>query len=707
MERGGRALLRTLSGSVRAAVGDEHGVFLGLVIVVGCLAALVSTLLRTTTSGITGLVTGRWAGMLEVTSALPLWARVALPAGAALVAGLILARLRPDAGGETIAGVMEVVALGKRRDQIQPVLGRAASTVVALAGGSSLGQEGPIAALSTRLSAWVGARARLSDEPFKILSACGLAASLSVAYNTPIAATLFVLEIIIGSLNPRFLGPVIMASAVAAIAQHSVTASSPLYAGTFAVYSPVTELLGYALVGLATGVAAALFRACMKLARVAFDYLPASVPTRMFVGGALVGLIGIPLPYVYGNGYDTINLLIHEDGLGKNALPAILLAAVLVVGKILATSLSAGSGVSGGVFTPTLFVGAAAGAAVGGILHLLWPTVFAGGASYALLGMGGAIAGATRAPFLAIIMPFELTGDVGIFVPQMVVVILALASSRALQRESIYTAELKRKGIIWEGSPEERVLRSLKVRDIVRRDVTLVPDTLPFGQVLQFFLSGRNVYAYVGTKDGKFLGVVDIHDLKEVLSEDLGHLVLARDLVRSVPTLTLDEPLTRANQALWYRDVGQLPVVTSAQDQHFEGLVTRRDLLATFDREVLKRNVMLSRFVHTDEGGEVAEAFEIPEERSLQQIKVPPSLVGATIGEADIRRRFEINVLTITRYAADGRRTCIEPTPQTRLEYGDTLTVLGKAELVRRFQEIQGRGDGTPVGGDGRKVPGP
>ncbi len=228
-------------------------------------------------------------------------------------------------------------------------------------------------------------------------------------------------------------------------------------------------------------------------------------------------------------------------------------------------------------------------------MHAALPHLSAPVGGYALLGMGGMMAGVTRAPLLAVIMIFELTQNTAVLLPMMVVSVVAVAAAKVLQKDSMYVASLRSAGIVWESTPEATALASLKVSDIMRRDVALVPRTTPLPEIVARFLSSRSLFLYIGDEEGRLLGVVDIHDIKESFPErELSGLVIAADLVTEIPFATPDEPLTSVNEKLWFRDVGQLPVVESDASRKFLGVVTQRDLLAAFDSEVLRRNRLVT-----------------------------------------------------------------------------------------------------------------
>jgi len=215
-----------------------------------------------------------------------------------------------------------------------------------------------------------------------------------------------------------------------------------------------------------------------------------------------------------------------------------------------------------------------------------------------------------------------------------------------------------------------------------------VPRDMPLAEIVNAFLHSRSLYLYVGDEQGRLLGVVDLHDIKESLPErDISSLVIAEDLVSQIPFVTPSEPLTSVNEKLWFRDVGQLPVVESADSRRFLGIVTQRDLLGAFDSEVLKRNRLLAR-VRTlgGPGGEV-EYLELPEKYRLVELDVPPWIEGRTVAEAALRSRYGVSVLAVKRMTRDGVEKGFVPAPGDRFQHGDTLVLLGSEDGIARLRQ--------------------
>jgi CIC family chloride channel protein len=653
---------------------DPDTQFFLLAVTAGVAGALGAIAFRFVVQWLTRLL---WGGdsVIAGAEALPDWLKVAIPAGGGLVAGAIVHFLVRDAGPEGVSHMIEVVSIGRRAVRLRPSLGRAAASVVSIASGGSVGREGMIIQMGAALASSLSRAVKLSPERVRILTACGMAAGVAGAYNTPIAATLFVLEVVIGSFSMALFGPVVVSAVVSTVVVRSVLGDEPVYhVARFALASPA-EFAPLAVIGLLAGASAALFGKTLRLARRLFAESGLPLPVAMAAGGALVGALGIGLPEVFGNGFEGTNRIL-AGGLGVLAL------GLLFAGKAVATAATVGSGAPGGVFTPSLMVGAALGGLVAHGTQGVAPWLEAPAGAYALIGMGGLLAGVTRAPLLAVIMIFELTQNTAVLLPMMAVSVLAVLAARALEHDSMYVESLRSAGIVWEKTPEATAASSLKVSDVMRRDVRLLSDALPLAAVLDTFLNTRSLTLYVGDSEGRLRGAVDIHAVKEMLAErDLATVVTAADLATEVPCVTPEEPLTSVNDKLWFRDLGQLPVVDSAEGRRFLGVVTRRDLLGAFDREILQRDRLVARFRATGAGGRV-DYFDLPEKHRLAEVDVPPEMAGQTMAESDLRARFGVSVLAVKRLEKGGIERRFVPASQDVLSRGDVLIVLATDEAI-------------------------
>jgi CIC family chloride channel protein len=660
---------------------DPNTQFLLLAALAGVLGALGAVVFRFLTVRLTHLLLEA-TDIVSGAESLPPALRVFLPAAGGLIGGLLLVWLVKEKGPSGISQMIEAVSLARRPVRVRPAVGRVVSSIAVISTGGSEGREGPIIQIGAALASSLSRRLKVSPERVRILTACGMAAGVAGAYNTPIAATLFVLEVVVGSFAMRLFGPAVVSAVTSTVVVRLVLGDEPVYQVAPFHLESIVEFLPFAAIGLLSGPSSALFAKALRQSRNLFGRIAIARPLTMALGGAIVGGIGIFLPEVWGNGFEATNRILRGN-------PTLLFLVLLFAGKIVATSATIGSGGVGGVFTPTLLVGATVGGAVARVCQLTVPGLEAPIGGYALLGMGGLLAGLTRAPLLAIIMIFELTQNTEVLLPMMVVSVIAALSARIFEKDSIYISSLRSAGIVWESTPEATGISTLKVSDIMRTDVKLIPRQTPLRDIVKTFLTTRNLYLYVGDEEGKLLGVVDLHDIKETFPEkELGGLVIAEDLVTEIPCVTPSESLTSVNEKLWFRDLGHLPVVDSPETRRFLGIVTRRDLLGAIDREVLQHSHLVTRvrtFSEKEGEGEM-DYFELPEKHRMIELDMPAGLAGRTVSESGIRTRFGVSVLAVKRRSREGLERRFVPGPGDRFESGDVLIVLGTDEAIDRLR---------------------
>jgi CIC family chloride channel protein len=382
---------------------------------------------------------------------LPRWMRLVVPVVAAALAGIIT-RFR-SARGQGVSNVMEAIALGRVQLSLRTTASRAASSWVAIAGGLSIGREGPLIEVGGALAAAVSRRLAISLMHTRVLVAAGTAAGFAAAYNTPFAASLFVLETIAGMAAPPLLLPVMAATVGATAMMRGAVGAGPIYGQRAFSMASYGEFVAFAALGIAAAVVALGFKIVLARLEGWFEHHPIPQPFRAMLGGLLVGAIAMWLPAVVGNGYEPLNDIL-DSGIALTGV------AVLVIAKIIATSGSVASGIPGGVFTPTLLIGAALGA---GWSHVAGVGSLSAGGSYALVGMAAATAASIHAPLTAAVMVFELSGDYPIALPLILATVVATSTSKALGDVSIYERELRKRGLGWEITLEGRQLKDARV----------------------------------------------------------------------------------------------------------------------------------------------------------------------------------------------------------------------------------------------------
>jgi CIC family chloride channel protein len=390
-----------------------------------------------------------------------------------------------------------------------------------------------------------------------------------------------------------------------------------------------------------------------------------------------VGAIGMFLPHVYGNGYETtVHLLDGHYAVG--------FIAGLLLMKIVATSLTVGSGGSGGVFTPTLLVGAAAGALVGKLAHAVAPGHTAEPAAYALVGMAALLAATTHAPLLATVFVFEVTRDYAIVLPLLLTGYIAAGFAKALRPHSIYEEEAHRRGVDLGRNLELRALAALRA-DALVRPVPVLPATMPLVSVLETFAKTRATTLHVADETGKLQGIVDLHSAREEVVSEGATPPTAGKLARKVPTVSPGAPGGKVLDTLYRSGREEVPVVD--RDGHLAGVVTRRQLEAAVDREVIRRGLRLHEPIGAPETvAAVDDLLAAPARSRLEQVRVPRLLEGKRIGEARVREAFGINIIAVTSVRPDGGEDLRLADAATLLKPGEDLVVIGSPSDIERFR---------------------
>jgi CIC family chloride channel protein len=414
--------------------------------------------------------------VLEGVSHLPAWACVVLPALGCLLATGVVALARR--GNQGVGGVMEAVSLARGRMSFRASLARAAACFAAVASGASLGREGPIIQVGAATGDAIGRRLSLGEDDVRVLIAAGTAAGFAAAYGTPLAALLFVSEIVTGATSLRVLMPAALATVASTALSRFFVGAAPLYGAHAFGVSGAGDLVLFALLGAIGGAAGVGFMVLLDRVERALRRVPGPTLVRGALGGALAGAIAIGLPAVAGNGYEAVHQVLETGG-------PVLVLLLLALGKSSATAFAVGGGSPGGVFTPALFLGAVLGRLLGEGFAMLGATAPPG--AYALVGMAALCAATTHAPLMAGVLVFELSGDYGLALPLLAAAMIATAVARRLRSDSLYTEELRRRGVGWAEAPA-------RVAALPQPPPAIAPSELPPGYVLALVPAPRWIH---------------------------------------------------------------------------------------------------------------------------------------------------------------------------------------------------------------------
>ncbi|ALU89193.1 chloride channel protein [Herbaspirillum rubrisubalbicans M1] len=520
-------------------------------------------------------LTGHDGSFVDIAKGLPWHVRVLLPTCGGVVAGLFLVWAKKTPAGNG-GDYMEAVAIGDGAIPVRNTLLRSISSLASIASGGSIGREGPMVQLSALCASLVGKFSHFPSSRLRLLVACGAAAGITSAYNAPIAGAFFITEIVLGSLVMESFGPVMVASVVANITMREL----PGYRATYEMpYFPEIggwEVLLFLVLGVLAGILAPQFLRVLELGKHGFAKFKLPLPVRLGVGGLLVGLISIQVPEVWGNGYSLVNSLLHTTWLWQMVLM------VLVI-KVLATAITVGSGAVGGIFTPTLFVGAAVGYLFGDTAQALLPVHTSQPFAYAMVGMGAFLAAASYAPLMAILMIFEMTLSYQVVLPLMLSCVVAYVVARSVDGRSMYEITLKR-----HRDNEERLrLRGTHMSELIRPAETVLMEDASLEEVSALFLKYPVKYVYIVDAQQRYQGVVALQDITSwLLDKKQAAGSMARDFLRPhfLHEVTPDMSLGQALQLFLDHQGERLPVIASAEDPRLLGVVFKTSLLDAYFR---------------------------------------------------------------------------------------------------------------------------
>lgn len=680
LRRRGRSLDFTLARRFGSSTREDR-LFLILIVVTGVLAGLVGITVHASIDALENLLWGPGGALWERAEALPAWRVVTATAVGGALVGLLLWVFRSVNRAGGMGALIEAVALAGGRVPGRAILLDAATAVLTVGAGGSLGREGPMIRLGAMLSSRLGSRLGLSTHRVKVLVGCGAAAGLAAVYNIPVGGALFAMEVILGNFALEIFGPIVVSSVISTLIARSYLGDLTRYPTPGFEMVTSWELLAYVGLGVVGAVLSVAFVLGVRSANQLFEKI-SFVPRWLHpvLGFAALGGLAVEFPWILGGGSETIPLLLA----GRFPLTVLLLLPVV---KILATGLSRGSGGSGGLFTPSLFFGALVGILYGHAMQAAFPGGVAPPGAYAVVGMAAASAGTSHAPISAILILFEFTGNYDLILPLMVASITASLTSRRIYRHSIYTQSLERRGVDLSSRMGEAVLAGLEVEDLVREDTdTLAPDTR-FPEIVDRFLSAHRQRLYVVGEEGTLEGAINLHDIKGSLERDDTRMpIVAHDLMVPIPTvIRKGQRLDEAVEAFSTSEFERLPVVD--EDDRFLGVLAKRDLLAVYAQEVLGRPALLATFVPREGGGTGRDYVELPPDFAVRLVPVPEELVGRTLAEAHLPQTSGVRILEIKREDALGNEQRVIPEADTVLGRDDEMIVLGPHEALERLME--------------------
>lgn len=671
---------------IERAKMTEHLFMIIIAIIIGIMAGFGAIGIRALIKEISDISFAGEGSLLDRIIAAPWYIKLLIPAIGGAIVGPVIYFFAPEAKGHGVPEVMQSILMkgGKIRPRVAFI--KAFASSVTIGTGGSVGREGPIIQIGASLGSTVGQFFRVPAKRMKTLVGCGAAAGIAAAFNAPVAGALFAVEIILMDFAVAQFSPIVISSVMATVISHH-------FEGDFAAFqvpagyhlASFYDILFYFVLGALSGLISYVFIKVLYFFEDVWDNrLKIRAYYKAAIGGVIIGAIALIFPEIMGVGYDSINMALQGNFIWHLAL-------TLVFVKILATSITLGSGGSGGIFAPSLFMGATLGVAFGLLINEVFPTITADPGAYALVAMGGLVAGTTRAPITAIIIVFELTKDYNVILPLMIVCIISTILSSKLSRESIYTLKLLLRDIKIKERAEVNIMKSIKVEDVYSTDFESITEDKNFSEIVESIISRKVPYVYVHDMKENFMGVISIHNIKDMFFErdNLQFVCIAGDIAdKDVKRVSLDDNCKTVMDKMARCKYDGLPVMDSNDPNKQIGVIWRQDIDNEYKKEI-DHIEMTSDLANKITMSNVEPEVRFMEGYAISEIEVPSIFIGESIKDLQIRSKYGVEILTIKNQRKSGRSVKAIPQANYVFEEGDVIIIAGKVEDVKLLKHLE------------------
>jgi CIC family chloride channel protein len=663
----------------------EFSYMIIMAIIIGIVAGFGAVGVKYLIEFISNLAFSGQGSVLEKVIATPWYILLIIPVIGGLFVGLFANFVVPESKGH---GVTEVIqSILTKGGIIKPIvaLGKSITSAVTIGTGGSVGYEGPIVQIGASIGSSVGQFFRVPTRRLKTLVGCGAAAGIAATFNMPIAGALFAVEVIMMDYAAYQLFPIIISSVIATVISHH-------YFGNFAEFqaSPIIlynffEIINFFILGLLCGLVSYLMIKSLYFFEDFFhNKVKIPVYLKPAVGGLLIGGMGIFYPEIIGVGNDSISHALSNSMIWYTALALIFI-------KILSTSLTLGSGGSGGMLSPALFVGAMTGFTFGTGMNFVNSSIALNSGSYAFIAMGGLIAGTVRAPLTAILMVFELTRQSSSILPLMIVVTISMILSTKLSRESVYTLKLLMNKIKLKTFGESSILKSIPVSEVYTKKINSLPENANYSEIVNLIISINEPCISVISLKGKFMGIISINILKEsFLDKDiLTDVIIAGDIAdMTIPKVTKNHHCYEVMDLCRIYDIEGIPVVDENDNTKLIGMIWMKDINDNLQLEVDKIELTSDL---ASKISQVNKENDIPflPGYVIAEVKVPHIFVGRSIAGLKVRTEYGIEIISIKQSTPHGQEIKALPKADYIIQEFDSLIIAGEAEKVNILKDLR------------------
>jgi len=661
----------------------EHTFMIIMAILIGILAGYGAILFRYAIKFVQALFLNSWEVNLEYIINVPWYYKLLIPTIGGLIVGPIIHFFARETKGQGVSEVMESIIL--RGGAIRPrvVIAKIISSAISIGTGGSVGREGPIVQIGSAAGSTIGQLIKVRGSQLRTLVACGAAAGIAGTFNAPIAGSIFALEILLGDFAITQFSPIVIASVTSTVISRYYLGDFPAFNVPKFELTSIYEFVPYTVLGVMAAFVSVTFINIIYKTEDLFNTIKIPEYFKPAIGGLLIGIIGIFFPHIFGVGYETMDMALASKFTWSFLVLLILL-------KMLATSITVGSGGSGGIFAPSLFLGASLGGFVGTVSNTLFPSIVTSPGAYALVGMGAVAAAVMNAPITSILMLFELTNDYRIILPLMISIILAVIIKMQLKKDSIYDIKLKRKGLQLKKEYEPNVLSSIKIHKILKTDfITILPDT-KFKKLFKLTKKTFHLNYFVADENNVLIGILSPYKIRTLAREQGKSIkeITANDLIIDKKTFfTPDDTLDMVGLILNELILDEIPIVDNEISKKIVGYISKTDLIHAYNREMTKKDMLKSVSAYIGSASKFRQ-LKMMDGEILCEAEVPGKYIGKNLSQLDLRHKYGIEVILIKQnYDMDTHEAekVFVPNPEYQFNYGDTLLIVGSKEEVDKF----------------------
>jgi len=594
--------------------------------------------------------------------------------GGLLVGPLIL--FAQEAKGHGVPEVMQALIIRGGRIRARVAAAKIVASALCIGTGGSAGREGPIVQVGSALGSSIGQVLRLSDERIRNLVGCGAAAGIAATFNAPIAGVVFAIEVLMMNLQVRSFGNVVIAAVSSSIVSRIFLGTRPAFSVPIHSFVSPSSLLFYLVLGLLAALVGIMFIRMLNRAEIIFDNWDVPQIVKPAVGAALLGVTGVLfmhlpaaegifMPFMYGSGFHVIEEVLQGGS-------SFWILVLLVFLKPIATSFTLGSGNSGGVFAPSLFIGAMLGGALGIIFKHFFPEISGEPGAYALVGMAALFAATARAPLTAMLIVFEMSNDYLMILPLMVAGITASYFAQWLHPESIYTIKLAKRGIRFSEGRDMDIMQGVTVQEVMRTRIVSIHKDQSISELMALFQETNLLGFPVLTEGKKLWGIITLQDVHRAQAEENfspRELSVADLAIEGPIAVYPDEPIWVAIQKMSPRDLARLPVVSRDGSMRLVGMISRSDILRAYDVGIVRK-----------QRGQLEEhqtTLRSSSETGFDEFAINEDDAFCHASVKDLPLPQQVNLVSIKR---EGK--VIIPRGRHHLEPGDVITVFGLREEI-------------------------